>query len=124
MKEEYDGAQNKIQSLQQQLKTMRSEQQCISVSFDEEKSPIPTTPTRKHKRKPQDSTNACFKDKPATPEKDVIKKFKYDNQILLKRLSEYKKAEKGAVQIVKDYDEMKLKYFQVLQENQAQKLSV
>lgn len=43
---------------------------------------------------------------------------------MLKRLSEYKKAEKGAVQIVKDYDQMKLKYFQVLQENQSQKLSV
>lgn len=42
----------------------------------------------------------------------------------MKRLSEYKKAEKGAVQIVKDYDQMKLKYFQVLQENQSQKLSV
>lgn len=76
------------------------------------------TPSKRSVRKLNNSTNACFKDKSDTPEKELIHKFKFDNQILLKRLSEYKKAEKGAVQIVKDYDQMKLKYFQVLQENQ------
>jgi len=32
----------------------------------------------------------------------------------MRKLSEYKKAEKGAMQIVKDYDEMKMKYFNLL----------
>ena len=39
----------------------------------------------------------------------------------MRKLSEYKKAEKGAVQIVKDYEGMKLKYFKVLQENESHK---
>lgn len=124
MKDEFDGAQAKIQSLQLQLRELRSQPQSGAEPDEVEKSSIVTTPSRKQHRKQQDSTNACFKEKQGTPEKDLIKKFKYDNQILLKRLSEYKKAEKGAVQIVKDYDEMKLKYFQVLQENQTQKLGV
>ena len=64
-----------------------------------------------------------------TPSKNIIfeeqmniEKFKFDNQILMQRLSEYKKAEKGAVEIVKDYEIMKEKYLNVLQENQKQKL--
>jgi hypothetical protein len=32
----------------------------------------------------------------------------------MKKLTEYKKAEKGAMEIVNDYDNMKLKYFKVL----------
>lgn len=111
MKDEFDGAQTKIQSLQLQLRELRSQPQSGAEPDEVEKSSIVTTPSRKQHRKQQDSTSACFKEKQGTPEKDLIKKFKYDNQILLKRLSEYKKAEKGAVQIVKDYDQMKLKYF-------------
>lgn len=42
----------------------------------------------------------------------------------MKKLSEYKKAEKGAMDIVSDYEQMKLKYFTVLQENEKQKLSI
>lgn len=42
----------------------------------------------------------------------------------MQRLSEYKKAEKGAVEIVKDYELMKEKYLNVLQENQKQKLQI
>lgn len=53
---------------------------------------------------------------------ETVQKYKFDNQILMRKLSDYKKAEKGAIQIVKDYEEMKLKYFKVLQENEAQKL--
>ena len=56
-----------------------------------------------------------------TCDSETIQKFKFDNQILIKRLSEYKKAEKGALQIVKDYEEMKNKYFNVLKENQKLK---
>lgn len=67
----------------------------------------------KRKRGHTSSVATPFKDKDneGTPEKDVLKKYRYDNQVLLKRLSEYKKAEKGAIQIVKDYDDMKVKYF-------------
>ena len=50
-----------------------------------------------------------------------LTKYKFDNQILMKKLSEYKKAEKGAVQLVKDYDDMKVKYFKVLEELAQQK---
>ena len=32
-----------------------------------------------------------------TCDSETIQKFKFDNQILIKRLSEYKKAEKGAI---------------------------
>jgi hypothetical protein len=42
----------------------------------------------------------------------------------MRKLSEYKKAEKGAMDIVSDYEQMKLKYFTVLQENEKQKLSM
>lgn len=51
-------------------------------------------------------------------ESELIMKYKFDNQILMKKLSEYKKAEKGAMQIVTDYDQMKQKYFNVLQETE------
>lgn len=47
----------------------------------------------------------------------IIKKFKFDNQLLMRRLSEYKKAEKGAVEMVKDYAAMRFKYEKVLEEN-------
>lgn len=36
----------------------------------------------------------------------------------MSKLSEYKKAEKGAKDIVTDYESMKMKYFNVLQENE------
>ena len=52
---------------------------------------------------------------------ETVQKYKFDNQILMRKLTEYKKAEKGAIQIVKDYEEMKMKYFTVLQENESQK---
>lgn len=32
----------------------------------------------------------------------------------MKKLTEYKKAEKGAMEIVQDYESMKLKYYNVL----------
>ena len=54
----------------------------------------------------------------------LVQKYKQDNQILMKKLSEYKKAEKGAMDIVADYEGMKLKYYNVLQENERQKISV
>jgi hypothetical protein len=37
-------------------------------------------------------------------ENEALKKIKFDNQILMSRLSEYKKAEKGAKDIVNDYE--------------------
>ena len=52
---------------------------------------------------------------------ETVQKYKFDNQILMRKLSEYKKAEKGAMQIVTDYEDMKLKYFKVLQDNEKQK---
>ena len=55
---------------------------------------------------------------------EIIKKYKFDNQILMSKLSEYKKAEKGAKDIVTDYESMKMKYFNVLQENEKQKTSL
>jgi hypothetical protein len=42
----------------------------------------------------------------------------------MKKLTEYKKAEKGAMEIVSDYEQMKLKYFNVLQENEKHKLTI
>jgi len=62
--------------------------------------------------------------KPTLSESDSVKKYKFDNQILMRKLSDYKKAEKGAMQIVKDYEQMKLKYFNVLQENEKQKVHI
>jgi len=37
-------------------------------------------------------------------ENEALKKMKFDNQILMNKLSEYKKAEKGAKDIVSDYE--------------------
>ena len=42
----------------------------------------------------------------------------------MRKLTEYKKAEKGAMEIVQDYESMKLKYYNVLQENEQQKISI
>lgn len=39
-----------------------------------------------------------------SPENELIKKYKFDNQILMSKLSEYKKAEKGAKEMVGDYE--------------------
>ena len=54
----------------------------------------------------------------------TVQKYKFDNQILMRKLSDYKKAEKGAMQIVSDYEQMKTKYFNVLKENEAQKKTI
>ena len=56
-----------------------------------------------------------------TNESDAVKNLKFDKQILMSKLSEYKKAEKSAKGIVDDYEQMKLKYFNVLTENSNQK---
>ena len=56
-----------------------------------------------------------------TTETDQIKKMRFDNQILMNKLSEYKKAEKSAKELVGDYELMKMKYFTVLSENSNQK---
>ncbi len=37
-------------------------------------------------------------------EGEALKKLRFDNQILMNKLSEYKKAEKGAKEIVTDYE--------------------
>lgn len=37
-------------------------------------------------------------------ETELIRKYKFDNQILMNKLGEYKKAEKGAKDIVTDYE--------------------
>ncbi len=42
----------------------------------------------------------------------------------MSKLSEYKKAEKGAKEIVNDYEQMKCKYFTVLTENEKQKTQI
>lgn len=36
----------------------------------------------------------------------------------MQRLADYKKAEKGAVQLCSEYEAMKVKYFKVLTENE------
>jgi hypothetical protein len=51
-------------------------------------------------------------------ESEALKKVKFDNQILMNKLSEYKKAEKAAKDLVGDYEQMKMKYFNVLTENE------
>ncbi len=48
-------------------------------------------------------------------------KLKFDNQILMQRLGDYKKAERGAKDLCQEYETMKLKYFNVLTENERQK---
>ncbi len=57
-------------------------------------------------------------------ESEALKKLRFDNQILMNKLSEYKKAEKGAKEIVTDYEQMKTKYFNVLIENEGQKKQI
>lgn len=52
---------------------------------------------------------------------DQVKKLKYDNQVLMGQLSQYKKAEKNVKEIAHDYEAMKMKYFNVLTENEQQK---
>lgn len=42
----------------------------------------------------------------------------------MSRLGQYKKAEKGAKDIVNDYETMKMKYFTVLTENEQQKTQI
>ena len=54
-------------------------------------------------------------------ESEKVKKLKYDNQILMGQLSQYKKAEKNVIDIANDYEQMKMKYFNVLTENEKQK---
>lgn len=51
-------------------------------------------------------------------------KLKFDNQILMQRLGDYKKAEKGAKDLCQEYEGMKLKYFNVLTENESQKSQI
>ena len=53
-----------------------------------------------------------------------IQKYKFDNQILMKKLSEYKRAEKNALSVLDDYEQMKVKYFSVLQENERNKMTI
>lgn len=52
-----------------------------------------------------------------------MKNLRFDHNVLMKRVSDYKKAEKNAKEMVNDYDQMKLKYFNVLTENSKQKQS-
>lgn len=59
-----------------------------------------------------------------TNESEIVKNIRYDNQILMSKLSEYKKAEKNVKDLVNDYEQMKLKYFNVLTENSAQKTHI
>jgi predicted RNase H-like nuclease (RuvC/YqgF family) len=60
----------------------------------------------------------------AKGESEIVKNIRYDNQILMSKLSEYKKAEKNVKDLVNDYEQMKLKYFNVLTENSAQKTHI
>ena len=64
------------------------------------------------------------KNNSASNESEQVKKLKFDNQILMGKLSEYKKAEKNAKELVNDYDQMKLKYFNVLTDNSNQKSQI
>ena len=57
--------------------------------------------------------------------------MKLDNQVLIGQLSQYKKAEKNVKEIANEYgqmksenDSMKLKYFNVLTENEKQKTQI
>jgi hypothetical protein len=53
-----------------------------------------------------------------------VRKLNFDKQILMQKLSEYKKAEKNVKELVNDYEQMKLKYFNVLKENSDQKTQI
>ena len=57
--------------------------------------------------------------------------MKLDNQVLIGQLSQYKKAEKNVKEIANEYaqmknenESMKLKYFNVLTENEKQKTAI
>lgn len=43
-----------------------------------------------------------------------MKKLKFDNQILMQRLGDYKKAERVSKDLCAEYEQMKVKYFNVL----------
>jgi chromosome segregation ATPase len=60
----------------------------------------------------------------STNESELVKKLKFDTQILMQKLTDYKKAEKNVKELVGDYEQMKLKYFNVLTENSAQKTQI
>ena len=60
-----------------------------------------------------------------------MKKMKLDNQVLIGQLSQYKKAEKNVKEIANEYaqmknenESMKIKYFNVLTENEKQKTQI
>jgi len=55
---------------------------------------------------------------------EFLKKLQFDNHVLMNRLGQYKKAEKGAKDIVNDYEQMKMKYFHALTESQQNKLEI
>jgi hypothetical protein len=57
-------------------------------------------------------------------ESEALKKLRFDNQILMQRVGQYKKAEKNAIEIVNDYEQMKVKYFNVLTELSGQKTQI
>ena len=57
-------------------------------------------------------------------ESDKVSKLQFDNQILMTRLSQYKKAEKAAKEIAQDYETMKQKYYNVMTENKDMKTQV
>lgn len=62
--------------------------------------------------------------KPQLSSSEEIKKLRFDNQILMTRLGVYKKAEKGARDLCQEYEQMKIKYFNCLQENEKQKNTI
>ena len=58
-------------------------------------------------------------------ESEQVKKLKLDTKVLIGQLSQYKKAEKNVKEIAKEYEQMKsenenmkVKYFNVLTENE------
>ena len=64
---------------------------------------------------------ATQNNKQTTNESEAVKNLKFDKQILMNKLSQYKKAEKSVKDLVDEYEDMKLKYFNVLTENSSQK---
>ena len=57
-------------------------------------------------------------------ENEEMKKINLDRMVLMKKLGDYKKAERNVKEIVTDYEQMKLKYFNVLTEMSSQKQHV
>ena len=64
-------------------------------------------------------------------ESEQVKKLKLDTKVLIGQLSQYKKAEKNVREIAKEYEQMKsenesmkVKYFNVLTENEKQKTQI